>query len=146
MLHGGGEAAGSLLFVRDLIFTFFFFFFFFINRGLKFGDGDLLIQLWLWHSVNSNPTWTIGRHREALCELGINVSEDFIGRVFRSWGWTWRKPAHLQVRKFTEENIARYATWVERVIGWFNLFDFCISFFFFFSKTKRYTVATSKVC
>jgi transposase len=37
---------------------------------------------------------------------------NFVGRIFQSWGWTWKKPAHVQLRKFTVENMRNWYYWV----------------------------------
>jgi transposase len=65
--------------------------------------------------VLDNPAWGIGAHTESLNASGIEADRHFVARIFRSWGWSWRKPNHIQIRKFTPENVQRYTFWVALV-------------------------------
>jgi hypothetical protein len=82
---------------------------------MRFGDlGDVLVQKLLWLNVCSNPTYNLHQHVALFAQQGIEVKHDFVGRIFRSWGW--KKPAHTQIRKFSPENIAYYREWVQFIL------------------------------
>ncbi len=60
---------------------------------------------------------------EELCALGLDVDRSFISRIFQNWLWSWKKPTHLQVQKFTLENIAYYFVWILTIFDmpWLHL-------------------------
>lgn len=93
-------------------------------RGLKFGAViDFALQKLIWLHVQLYPKWSCVHHTQALIHLGFNVTKDWVERVFRSWGWTWKKPTHIQIQKYTAENMIYYGQWLKGIADkpWLHL-------------------------
>ena len=64
-----------------------------------------MVQRVLWLNVQLHPNFNIPQHVDSFAALGIPLKRDFVGRIFRSWGWSWKKPSHTQILKYTPANI-----------------------------------------
>jgi len=93
-------------------------------RALKFGNvGDKLVQHILWVQVQQHPSWNIPHHVGALTAAGVDVNCGFVARIFQSWGWSWHKPTHTQIRKYTPANVEYYSVWIVLILSipWIRL-------------------------
>jgi len=70
-------------------------------RGLKYGSHGMLIQRIVWLLMKSrlynyfNISLLVGLLKRI---PGLHtMTEDFIARIFQSWGWTWKKPVYTQI-------------------------------------------------
>jgi hypothetical protein len=59
--------------------------------------GDKCMQELLWLSVTDNPGFNISQHVEHLVAQGLDVNRSFVGRIFRSWLWSWKQPSSPQI-------------------------------------------------
>jgi hypothetical protein len=85
--------------------------------------GDVLVQHILWLQVQQHPSWNIPNHVGALNASGVAVNCGFVARIFQSWGWSWHKPTHTQIRKYSAANVEYYAVWIVLILSipWIRL-------------------------
>jgi hypothetical protein len=96
------------------------------NGGFRWEKFDpiekAIFHTYLENMVNEAPKDRVQDYaaalREELPELP-KFSNDDVKHVFQSWGWTWKLPARIQIRKYTFENMRRYGNWV----AWFRSVD-----------------------
>lgn len=75
--------------------------------------GYVSVAAALWWKCRSSPTTKVWEYKLFIAQqLGISISETSIRRIFKSWGWSWKKPAYVQFAKFTASNIEYYANYL----------------------------------
>jgi len=71
------------------------------------------IRLYVWFLCNEEPTRKLQNYVEELSDIGYNCSKEFVRAIFKEWRWSWKKPSNKQLQKYTQENLKRYADYVE---------------------------------
>lgn len=89
-------------------------------------DGDKAAQTVLYQAILTNPD-------AALNELTLmcrrfpgmeHVSEPWISRTIRNWGWSWTKTRPIARHKFTEENMTLWLNYARDIqdVPWTRLY------------------------
>lgn len=76
-------------------------------------EGYRRVAAALWWKCKQCPTTTVFEYKLFVAEkIGILISESSIRRIFKAWGWSWKKPSYVQLAKFSVENISYYVDFV----------------------------------
>jgi len=82
-------------------------------RWTAFGDRSAEVHLFVYALIREDPTQTAGQlARRVFTGLHVEVSDRWVQRLVKRWGFTWKKPMHVQLLKYTGENIAYTAQFV----------------------------------
>jgi transposase len=72
-----------------------------------------LICKFLWLKTQENNTTKTAEYVSALRDIGINVSNSYVNRLFRSWGLSWKKCEYKHPNKFHPLNVLYYKAYIE---------------------------------
>jgi len=72
-----------------------------------------LIKSYLWILCKENPTQKLRSYVMKLAQIGIKCSIEYVRQIFKSWGWSWKKPSYKQIQKYTQKNLARYQAYTQ---------------------------------
>jgi hypothetical protein len=79
----------------------------------------------LWLSANQDRTKKITEYVRELKELGLEtMTPSYVGRIFRSWGMSWKKMQYKHPHKYSETNTQYYKTfqeWESLLTSWKNI-------------------------
>jgi hypothetical protein len=67
----------------------------------------------LWLLCKEDPTRQLADYVSELEEIGFFVSTEFVRKIFMGWKWSFKKPAHKQLQKYTAENVKRYHDYID---------------------------------
>lgn len=79
-------------------------------RNVVFPDVVLLaVQLLLWYNATEHPLSTLQEHRQFVhSAVGLWLSRQYVGVIFKSWRWSFKRPSIKQAHKYKASNILYY--------------------------------------
>jgi len=88
------------------------------KRYQKFDKYDQeIIESYIWILCQEDKTRLLSSYRYELIKIGYDVSKESLRKIFSRWNWTWKKPFHIQINKFSPRNVARYQTYCDWVLN-----------------------------
>lgn len=52
-----------------------------------------------------------------LKNVGYDLEESYIRRIFKSWRWSWKKPIRKQFHKYSSSNLRYYGDFLSFILG-----------------------------
>lgn len=79
-------------------------------RWSKFSPEERIkIQRFIFEFISQHEGMVRRREiKEHLLQNGFDLSTTYISRVLHAWGWSFKVPTRVNVRKFTETNVEYY--------------------------------------
>jgi hypothetical protein len=78
---------------------------------------ESVIDSIIWALIKEDPTRSCVQLNLALYDtLGVRVGTRWLRRKLKRWGMTWKKTEHIQINKFTTQNILYYAVYVTSIL------------------------------
>lgn len=72
-------------------------------------DQKIVIQRLMYDFISAREGMaTRPEIKEELQKNGFDVSTKYISRILHAWGWSFKVPTRVNVRKFTQENVEYY--------------------------------------
>lgn len=71
--------------------------------------------------AKENPTWKLREYKERLETLDVSVSKEYIRRIFKSWGLSWKKAQYKHPNRYTSRNLQyykKYLRWTSLLSSW----------------------------
>jgi len=95
------------------------------KRWTKFSvSKSKIMSLVLWKMVKDAPDkFTLAGLVQQMRQIGFDVNTKFLGRIFKTWRWSWKVPVRFHHAKYSADNIDRYLNYILWIqdIPWYKL-------------------------
>jgi len=95
------------------------------KRWTKFSvSKSKIMSLVLWKMVKDAPDkFTLAGLVQQMRQIGFDVNTKFLGRIFKTWRWSWKVPVRFHHAKYSADNIDHYLNYILWIqdIPWYKL-------------------------